>query len=153
LNKSWATNYLNMQSKMAAKLFLASRGSEGERQRWTTCDDVLLFLAGRGGAVRLPLHLAGGSGLLWWGQPIGMRRYSAVSPCSGRLGVEQAHETPNSAAIWEGAQASSLMRTPMLQLGAQHMETKFVAMICGQEEGHHCRCVDSGYSTSMAEAF
>jgi hypothetical protein len=32
------------------------------------------------------------------------------------------------------------------------MATKLVVMICGHLEGHFCRCVESGFSTSMAEA-
>jgi hypothetical protein len=93
----------------------------------------------------------------WWSGPpflgpVGIRQISGVPPCAGRLGGEQAWTATTSAGIEEGARASSRMRTSLLQLRAHHMATKFVAMICGQQEGHFCCCVGSGYSTSMAEA-
>jgi hypothetical protein len=65
LNKLRAAGYLLMKSKVAAELFLADRGGEGEGRRWVASAVVLLLLAVRGGEEEWK-RCAASSASSWW---------------------------------------------------------------------------------------
>jgi hypothetical protein len=125
---------------------LAGRGGEVVR-RYGEVGVVVLLSACRGGEGEKLFAAPSSAHRRSW-----MWRDSKSPLCSGRLGGRRAWETLVSACIEARIPASASMHIPLLQIGAHHMASLLVAMICGQDGSHLSRCCASASTTSMAKA-